>query len=90
MTYTEKTNVVIVGAGKLSVAGVSKNKNAYSQHVTGIFGMSTALWMLETGKYSITILDKSDVLPAPDAASTGGSFLVQNSTGNQRRLTGCL
>lgn len=52
--------------------------------------MSTALWMLETGKYSITILDKSDVLPAPDAASTGGSFLVQNLTGNQRRLTGCL
>ncbi|OXG83934.1 sarcosine oxidase, partial [Cryptococcus neoformans MW-RSA36] len=50
MTYTEKTNVVIVGAG--------------------IFGMSSALWMLETGKYSVTILDKSEVLPAPDAAST--------------------
>lgn len=90
MTYTGKTNVVIVGAGKLSLTGMSKNKSAYSRHLTGIFGMSTALWMLETGKYSITILDKSDVLPAPDAASTGASFLVQNSSGNQRRLTGCL
>lgn len=38
--------------------------------------MSSALWMLETGKYSVTILDKSEVLPAPDAASTGESCLV--------------
>ncbi|KGB78737.1 sarcosine oxidase [Cryptococcus deuterogattii R265] len=57
MTYTGKTNVVIVGAG--------------------IFGMSTALWMLETGKYSITILDKSDVLPAPDAASTDINKIIR-------------
>nr|ODO01206.1 sarcosine oxidase [Cryptococcus depauperatus CBS 7855] len=46
---TEKTNVVIVGAG--------------------IMGMSTALWMLESGKYSVTMLDKCDTLPAPDAAT---------------------
>jgi hypothetical protein len=33
--------------------------------------MSTALWMLEDGGYEVTILDKADVLPAADAASTG-------------------
>ncbi|KAL1411679.1 hypothetical protein Q8F55_002644 [Vanrija albida] len=38
---------------------------------SGIVGMSTALWMLEDGKYDVTILEKSVVIPAPDAASTG-------------------
>lgn len=39
----------------------------------GVFGMSTALWMLETGsgKYDVTILEKCTTVPAPDAASTG-------------------
>ena len=32
--------------------------------------MSTALWMLEDGSYDVTILDRSETLPAPDAAST--------------------
>ena len=32
--------------------------------------MSTALWMLEDGAYDVTILDRSETLPAPDAAST--------------------
>lgn len=52
--------------------------------------MSSALWMLETGKYSVTILDKSEVLPAPDAASTGESCLVYElKKKNRKRLTGC-
>lgn len=35
--------------------------------------MSTALWMLEDrkGKYDVTILEKCETVPAPDAASTG-------------------
>lgn len=37
----------------------------------GIFGVSTALFMLDKGGYEVIILDKSKVLPAPDAASTG-------------------
>lgn len=39
----------------------------------GVFGMSTALWMLEErpGKYNVTILEKCETVPAPDAASTG-------------------
>jgi sarcosine oxidase/L-pipecolate oxidase len=33
--------------------------------------MSTALWMLKSGSYNVTVLDKCGILPAPDAASTG-------------------
>jgi hypothetical protein len=34
--------------------------------------MSTALWMLEKrNQYDVTILEKCEVFPAPDAASTG-------------------
>ena len=36
----------------------------------GCFGISTALHLLKRGYTNITILDKSEVLPAPDAAST--------------------
>lgn len=93
MTYTEKTNVVIVGAGKLYITAVGKKKKAMcSQCLTGIFGMSSALWMLETGKYSVTILDKSEVLPAPDAASTGESCLVyelKKKKKKRKKLTSC-
>lgn len=35
--------------------------------------MSTALWMLEEGGYDVTILDRAETLPAPDAASCGES-----------------
>lgn len=38
---------------------------------TGIYGMSTALWMLEDGGYEVTIVDRCETLPALDAASTG-------------------
>lgn len=39
---------------------------------SGIFGTSTGLWLQkENSQYDITILDKSKVIPAPDAASTG-------------------
>ena len=41
--------------------------------LAGIFGMSTALWMLQDGGYDVTVLDKCGILPAPDAASTGAS-----------------
>lgn len=44
----------------------------------GIFGVSTALFMLERGGYDVTILDKSKVLPAPDAASTDLNKIVRN------------
>ncbi|KAK8864583.1 hypothetical protein IAR55_001833 [Kwoniella newhampshirensis] len=45
----------------------------------GIFGMSTALWMLESGKYEITMLDKCGILPAPDAASTDLNKIVRSA-----------
>ena len=40
---------------------------------TGIFGLSTAQWMLNApeGGYEVVLVDKSRVVPAPDAASTG-------------------
>lgn len=37
----------------------------------GIFGLSTAQWMLKDGAYQVTLVDKSHTIPAPDAASTG-------------------
>jgi hypothetical protein len=40
----------------------------------GIYGMSTALWMLREGGYEVTILDRCEELPALDAASTGMSI----------------
>jgi len=48
----------------------------------GIYGMSTALWMLREGGYEVTILDRCEELPALDAASTGMSsfsFLAPKS-----------
>jgi glycine/D-amino acid oxidase-like deaminating enzyme len=41
------------------------------QLIIGIYGMSTALWMLREGGYEVTILDRCEELPALDAASTG-------------------
>jgi sarcosine oxidase/L-pipecolate oxidase len=38
--------------------------------------MSTALWMLEDGKYDVIILDRAAVLPAADAASCGACFFT--------------
>lgn len=35
----------------------------------GVFGLSTASHLLQRGYTSITVLDRSEVLPAPDAAS---------------------
>lgn len=36
----------------------------------GCFGISTAYHLLKRGYKDITVLDRSRVLPAPDAAST--------------------
>ena len=36
----------------------------------GCFGLSTAYHLLKRGYKDVTILDRSSVLPAPDAAST--------------------
>ena len=51
------------------------------QHIlivgAGEFGASTALSLLETGKYSVTILDRAPVLPALDAASTDMNKVVR-------------
>lgn len=54
-----------------------------SSHLTrfrlpGIFGVSTALWMYKRGGYSVTILDKAQILPAPDAASTDINKIIRS------------
>jgi sarcosine oxidase/L-pipecolate oxidase len=36
----------------------------------GCFGISTAYYLLKRGFKDVTVIDRSDVLPAPDAAST--------------------
>lgn len=51
----------------------------------GCFGISTAVHLLRRGYKNVTILDKSAILPAPDAASTDinkvafiqGSYLTE-------------
>lgn len=36
----------------------------------GCFGISTAYHLLERGYENVTVIDRSTILPAPDAAST--------------------
>lgn len=36
----------------------------------GCFGISTACYLLQRGYSDVTVLDRSEILPAPDAAST--------------------
>ena len=43
----------------------------------GEFGSSTAVSLLRSGKYNVTILDRADVLPAQDAASTDLNKVVR-------------
>ncbi|THH33067.1 hypothetical protein EUX98_g1151 [Antrodiella citrinella] len=45
----------------------------------GCFGLSTAYHLLKRGFTSVTVLDKSAVLPAPDAASTDLNKVVRSS-----------
>ncbi|KII95698.1 hypothetical protein PLICRDRAFT_150559 [Plicaturopsis crispa FD-325 SS-3] len=45
----------------------------------GCFGISTAYHLLQRGYTSITVVDRSDVLPAPDAASTDLNKIVRSS-----------
>jgi len=37
---------------------------------SGCFGISTAYHLLTRGFKNVTVVDRSDILPAPDAAST--------------------
>lgn len=43
----------------------------------GEFGASTALSLLQSGKYTVTILDRATELPAMDAASTDINKVVR-------------
>lgn len=43
----------------------------------GEFGASTALSLLKTGNYTITLIDRAPVLPAMDAASTDMNKVVR-------------
>jgi sarcosine oxidase/L-pipecolate oxidase len=51
----------------------------------GCFGISTAYHLLKRGFKNVTVVDRSDVLPAPDAASTDlsqSSDLINRSRRN--------
>ncbi|KAF8342678.1 FAD dependent oxidoreductase-domain-containing protein [Cantharellus anzutake] len=45
----------------------------------GVFGLSAALHLLRRGYKHVTVLDRSDVFPAPDAASTDINKIVRSS-----------
>ncbi|KZT21123.1 FAD dependent oxidoreductase [Neolentinus lepideus HHB14362 ss-1] len=45
----------------------------------GCFGISTAYHLLRRGYASVTVLDRSAILPAPDAASTDINRMVRSS-----------
>lgn len=47
---------------------------------SGCFGVSTALHLLRRGYKDVTILDRSPILPAPDAASTDINKSEQTSS----------
>ncbi|KAG8996236.1 hypothetical protein FRB94_001163 [Tulasnella sp. JGI-2019a] len=47
----------------------------------GVFGLSTAYYLLLDGEKDVTILDRSVILPAPDAASTDINRIVRSSYG---------
>jgi hypothetical protein len=71
--------VIIVGAGMCRASMSDCRKPCLiSPRASGIFGVSTALWMYKRGGYSITILDKSHVVPAPDAASTDINKVIRS------------
>lgn len=80
---SDKQSVVIVGAGRFWLYSgspayrrlrlVALEALCGAELISGIYGMSTALWMLREGGYEVTILDRCEELPALDAASTGMS-----------------
>ncbi|KAI0665651.1 FAD dependent oxidoreductase [Trametes maxima] len=45
----------------------------------GCFGLSTAYHLLQRGYKNVTVIDRSPVLPAPDAASTDINKIVRSS-----------
>ena len=46
----------------------------------GIFGLSTAFHLLDRGYKIVTVIDRSPVLPAPDAASTDKNKSKRHAT----------
>ncbi|KIM81419.1 hypothetical protein PILCRDRAFT_8774 [Piloderma croceum F 1598] len=46
---------------------------------SGCFGISTAYHLLKRGFKNVTVVDRSDILPAPDAASTDINKVVRSS-----------
>lgn len=58
----------------------SKDENIHILIIgAGVFGLSTALHLLQRGWKNVTIYDRSSVLPAPDAASTDINKVVRSS-----------
>ncbi len=49
---------------------VSKHSEGVIIVGAGCFGISTAYHLLQRGYTDVTVLDRSEKLPAPDAAST--------------------
>lgn len=49
---------------------VPKHSEAIIIVGAGCFGISTAYHLLQRGYTDVTVLDRSEELPAPDAAST--------------------
>lgn len=43
----------------------------------GAWGSSTAVSLLKSGKYDVTLLDRASILPAEDAASTDINKIVR-------------
>lgn len=48
----------------------------------GCFGLSTAYHLLQRGYQNITIVDRANQLPAPDAASTDLNKVVRSAYGD--------
>lgn len=43
----------------------------------GAWGASTAVFLLKSGNYTVTLIDRASVLPAEDAASTDINKIVR-------------
>ncbi|KAG8898994.1 hypothetical protein FRB99_007005 [Tulasnella sp. 403] len=48
----------------------------------GVFGLSTAYHLLKEGETDVTVIDKAEVLPAPDGASNDINRIVRSAYGH--------